>query len=153
MKKHLFLLVAPVMLLACQPQSADPFEAMRHEMDVMMARIHEQMMITERSADVMGQNAAMSNADLQSKGDHYELSMDIPGASEKSIDIRSGNRVATVTAEREEVREGNTSDHYRQERRLSSYVSSVALPEDAETDRMKTEYKNGVLTITIPKKS
>ena len=115
----------------------------------MMARIHEQMMKAERSDNAMGQKAAMSNVDFQSKGDHCELSMDIPGASEKNIDIRSKNRDVTVTAEREEVRDENASDHYRQERRLSSYVSSVALPED----RMKTEYQNGVLTITIPKKS
>jgi len=153
MKKYLFLLAAPVMLLAEQPQSADPFEAMAHEMDAVMARLQEQMRAAERSGNAVNLSAEMSNVDLKTKADHYELSMAIPDASEKSIDIRSRNHIVTVSAKREEVRDENTSDHYRQERRISSFVRSVALPEDAETDRMKTKYDNGILTITIPKKS
>jgi len=153
-KKYLFLLAAPVMLLANQPKANDPFEAMQQmqrEMDAAMAHFQEQVMNGQGGFTRL--NSDMSKVDLETKGDQYVLSMDIPGASEKSIEIRTEKHVVTVTAKREEVRDENASNHSWQERRVSSYISSVAVPKDAETDHMKTDYKNGVLTITMPKKS
>ena len=43
-------------------------------------------------------------------------------------------------------------NYLRQERYVGSYMRMLSLPKDADADHLKSEYKNGVLTITIPKK-
>jgi len=152
MKRYLLLLAAPMLLLAGQPQENDPamdaMAQMQREMNAAMQRFQAQMMRTGGFGSV----TPMPRADLKSEGDHYELSMEIPGASEKSIKIDTRDQVITVSAEREEVQDVNESDYVRHERRISSYARSFSLPEDADTEQMTTDYKDGVLVITIPKK-
>ncbi len=161
MKKKLLTMLAattlPVMVFAQQPPAVndDPFAAMlqlQREMDAAMARFHEQMMKEAGFNDFMQLHASMPAVDLKDAGDHYEMKMNIPGASKKSIDIHAENRIVTVSAKQEEVQDVNESNYYRHERRVSSYMRSVLVPEDADTARMKTEYKNGVLTIIMPKR-
>ena len=144
-------------MLAAQPSTVneDPFTAMlqlQREMDAAMARFHEQMMKEAGFNDFMLLHASMPAVDLKDGGDHYEMKMNIPGASAKSIDIHTENHIVTVSAKQEEVQDVNESNYYHHERRVSSYMRSVLVPEDADTGRMKTEYKNGVLTIIMPKK-
>ncbi len=145
----------PIMLFAQQPAADDPFAAMlqlQREMDAAMARFHEQMMKEQGFNDFMQLHTTMPKVDLRSVGDHYELTMNIPGASEKGIDIHTENHIVTVSARQEEVKDVNESNYYRHERRVSDYIRSIQVPDDADTDHMKTEYKNGVLTITMPKR-
>jgi len=156
MKKYLILLAAPIMLLAANaPQATDPFEEMlllQKKMDAEMARMHEQMMKAQASGNVISLDTGIPQVDLKTEGDHYELTMKVPGASGKSIDIHGANHIVTVTAEREEVRDVNESNVLH-ERSISSYARSVSVPQDADTEHMKSAYKDGVLTITMPKKA
>jgi len=157
MKKYLILLAAPIMLLAAdQPQTTDPFQEMlqlQQKMDAEMARMQEQMMKAQASGNVISLDTSLPQVDLKTEGDHYELTMKVPGTSGKSIDIHGANHIVTVTAEREEVRDVNESNVLRHERSISSYARSVSVPQDADTEHMKSAYKDGVLTITMPKKA
>ncbi len=155
-KALLAAVTLPVMLSAQTPAySDDPFEAMlqlQREMDAAMARFHERMMHEAGFGEFMRLHATMPKIDLVDRGERYELSMEIPGADAKSIDIHTQDNILTVTAKREEVVDENASSYYRHERRVSNYARSVLLPEDADAANLKSEYKNGVLTITIPKR-
>lgn len=154
MKSIAAALVAAPLLLAQNVQH-DPFEAMlqlQREMDAAMARFHEQMMKEDGFNDFMQLHAAIPAVDLKQIGDHYELKMNIPGASEKGIDIQSDDHLITVSAKQEASKDVNESNYYRHERRVSSYMRSVRVPDDADMEHIETDYKNGVLTITIPKK-
>ncbi len=156
MKKYLFLLAAPVILLAAQPQTDDLFEEMmlmQQQMAVSMEHFREQVEKERERGHTLGLNAEISKVDLKREGDHYKLTMPLPGAFEKGINIRSANHILTVSAEREEVRDVNESNGYRYERSVSSYARSISVPKDADTEHMKSSYENGVLTITMPKKA
>jgi len=118
-----------------------------------MQQFHTQRVNIDHSTDVTTNAMPMSKVAIKEAGDHYELRMDIPGVTEKSIDIHSRGQVVTVTARSEAVRDENTSDHYWQERSSSSYTSSISVPKDALPEQMKSHYSNGVLTITMPRKS
>ncbi len=151
--------VLPLMLaaqsLSSAPQNDDPFAAMlqlQREMDAAMARFHERMMRNADFGDFMSLHAMMPRVDLVDKGDRYVLSMEIPGADKQSIDIHTENGILTVTAKREEVREDKNDTYVRHERSVSSYARSVMLPADADAEHLKSDYKNGVLTVTVPKK-
>lgn len=153
MKSRLFLLAVPIMLLAGQTQPNDPAmytaQQLQREMNAAMQQFQERM----TSMQGFGNGMNVPKAELKTEGDHYSVSMEIPGASEKSIDIETKDHLLSVSAQREEVKDVNTSDYCSHERRISSFSRSFNLPDDADTVHLKSDYKNGVLTIIMPKKS
>jgi len=60
-------------------------------------------------------------------------------------------RELVISGERKEEQTSQEKGFYRQELSYGSFSRSILLPEDAMTDRISSVYKNGVLTITIPR--
>ena len=155
-KKFVPVLLLPIIAAAQGVQPADPFEAMlqmQREMDAVMARFHEQMMRDSAFGDFMSTRSTLPKTDLKEKGGKYILSMEIPGADRKSIDVHAKDRMVSVEASREELHDENSTTYYRHERSVSRYSRTVMVPEDADTGNMEVDYKNGILTVTMPKKT
>ncbi len=77
---------------------------------------------------------------------------EIPGMDEKHIDVNIDNNYLTIKGEKtEEWREGNDKRSLVTERRFGSFQRTIRLPEGINTDKVKADFKNGVLTIDIPK--
>jgi HSP20 family protein len=79
------------------------------------------------------------------------LKADLPDVDQKNIDIRFENGTLTLRGERKFAGNDNVSAH-RIERSYGVFSRSFSLPESFDPDRIKAEYRNGVLTVTIPKK-
>lgn len=80
------------------------------------------------------------------------LQADLPGLTEKDVNISlTGNRL-TVTGERraEQKREGES--YYTLERSFGAFTRSFTLPEEVNIDKVQAELKDGVLTLTLPKR-
>jgi len=93
------------------------------------------------------------DTDLKDKGDTYELKMDIPGMDDKNIKIDVEDNYLSVTAKNEESKEKKEEGKIiHQERHVGMIQRGMTLPKDADAHNYKSDYKNGVLTITIPKK-
>ncbi len=93
------------------------------------------------------------DTDLVDKGDKYELKMDLAGMDEKSIKIDVKDNYLSVQAKSETKKEQKEGDKIiHQERHVGMVQRGMTLPKDADAVKYKSEYKNGVLTITIPKK-
>ncbi len=93
------------------------------------------------------------DTDLKDKGDEYELKMDLPGMEDKSIKIDVQDNYLSVTAKNEEHKEQKEDGKIiHQERHVGVIQRGMTLPKDADVEKYKSDYKNGVLTITIPKK-
>jgi len=92
--------------------------------------------------------------DVVDRGDRYEIKANLPGVDKKSIKVEVKNSILSIKAETKKEREEKKGDRLiRQERFIGSFYRAMSLPDDADSDKLKTEYKDGVLTITIPKKS
>ncbi len=155
LKKAVPVFLLPIIAMAQGVQPADPFEAMlqmQREMDAAMARFHEQMMRDSAFGDFMSTRSMLPKTDLKEEKGKYILSMEIPGVERKSIDVHAKDQMVSVEARREEVHDENSTTYYRHERRVSSYSRTVMVPDDADTGNMEVDYKNGVLTVTMPKK-
>ena len=85
--------------------------------------------------------------------DSFVLKADLPGVDEKDLDIGVHNGVLTVSGSRaaEERKDGESFALY--ERRYGSFSRSFALPEMADGERIEAALANGVLTVTIAKKT
>ena len=81
------------------------------------------------------------------------LKADVPEVDPNSIDVRVENQTLTIGGERpfQESRNGNKGFH-RIERNYGKFVRSFAVPNTFDTEKIAAAYRNGVLTVTLPKK-
>jgi len=100
-----------------------------------------------------GFDLSQPKTDLKERADSYELKMDIPGMDEKNIKIDVRGNYLSITAksvEKKEQKEAGKIIH--QERHVGIVQRGMTLPRDADLSNYKSSYKDGVLTIDIPKK-
>lgn len=83
----------------------------------------------------------------------YEISIELPGLSEEDIHIDLQGNVLTIQGQKEEVNEDKDKHYYRVERSSGAFQRTLSLPDDADTEGMTATMKNGLLTLTIPRKA
>jgi HSP20 family protein len=82
----------------------------------------------------------------------YELTADLPGLDEKNIEVKLTQGDLTLKGEKQEEKEEKKKDYYLHERHIGSFERHFALPEGVDTDKIEASFKNGVLTVRLPKK-
>lgn len=95
--------------------------------------------------------ALVPKADFSQSDTGYELAVEMPGVSEKDLDVSVRNGVLTVKGEKKNETEEKTKDFIRSERSYGSYCRSMTLPEDADEAKIAARYVDGVLRVAIPK--
>jgi HSP20 family protein len=70
---------------------------------------------------------------------------------EKDIDVKFADGVLTIKGEKKEEREEKKKDYYLSERRFGSFQRSFRVPEGVDADKIDASFKNGVLTVMLPK--
>lgn len=89
--------------------------------------------------------------DISETEQAYELAFELPGLEEKNIQVNMQDHVLTVSGERREDREKQGKRWHRTEHRYGQFSRSIALPRDASNSGVEAVYKQGVLTVTVPK--
>jgi HSP20 family protein len=89
--------------------------------------------------------------DIVERDEEIEVSAELPGLDREDIEVSLSDEVLTVRGEKRVEREEEKGSVYRMERSYGSFRRQVALPCEIEADRVKATFKNGVLTITLPK--
>jgi HSP20 family protein len=83
------------------------------------------------------------------------LKADVPEIDPKNIGIQLENGTLTLKGERQFEQQRNGGQHkgfHRIERSYGTFVRAFSLPETVDPEKVKADYKNGVLTVTLPKK-
>jgi len=81
----------------------------------------------------------------------YIITAEVPGAKRDDIQIDLQDGMLTIRGEKKSEREGKTEHHRWAERAYGSFSRSFTLPSNALTDRVEAAFRDGVLTLTIPK--
>lgn len=90
--------------------------------------------------------------DVADLGEEYEVRADLPGFSKEEIGVELRDDTLRISADREETSEEESPDQYvRKERSKQSVSRSVKIPEPVEEAEVKARFRNGVLTVTLPK--
>ena len=90
--------------------------------------------------------------DIYEKDGVYHIEMDIPGFDKKDIKVECDKGYLTITAQKEEKEEEHKDKNYiRRERRYGTYKREFYLGE-LDSEKINAEFKDGVLTVTVPKK-
>jgi HSP20 family protein len=91
--------------------------------------------------------------DIYEDEEGVALRFELAGVDPKDVDVRFENGVLTVKGERKLEREDTRDNYHRIERSYGTFTRSFSLPGTVDADKVKAETKNGVLTITLPKKA
>jgi HSP20 family protein len=90
--------------------------------------------------------------DIYETENELVLKADVPDVDPKDIDVRVENQTLTISGERKFEQEDASKGFHRIERSYGSFVRSFAVPSTFDTENIGAGFKNGVLTVTLPKK-
>ncbi|HEV2200719.1 MAG TPA: Hsp20/alpha crystallin family protein [Bryobacteraceae bacterium] len=90
--------------------------------------------------------------DIQETENELILKADVPEVEMKDIDVRLENGTLTIRGERKFEAKKNEGGWHRVERGYGSFERAFTVPDTVSPEGVKAEYKNGVLTVTLPKK-
>jgi HSP20 family protein len=90
--------------------------------------------------------------DIYETENELVLKADVPEIDPKNVAIQMENGTLTLKGERRFDQQGNGRGFHRIERGYGSFVRAFSLPDTVEPDKVKADYKNGVLTVVLPKK-
>jgi HSP20 family protein len=89
--------------------------------------------------------------DIYDKGGEVVIHAELPGMKKEDIDIRVENNVLTLRGKRERKEEVKEEGYFRSERAYGSFSRSFSLPTSVDVKKIVAEYKDGVLSLTLPK--
>ncbi len=89
--------------------------------------------------------------DLVEEEKEYVLKAELPGLSEKDIDVSMDESCITIKGEKKEEKEESKKGYYYAERSFGSFQRVIPLPGDIDRDKVKATFKNGLLTVHLPK--
>jgi len=98
--------------------------------------------------DIQTRSPSMDIADL---GDKYEMHFEIPGIPKEDIDIEVTNNSIEIHADHEENKEDKNKNWLRKERTSMSFFRYLDIPEQIKSDNVDAEFKDGILTLILPK--
>lgn len=111
----------------------------------------------ESTVHGQGENSAITSwapaVDIYETENELVLKADLPGVSEKDIDVRVENNMLTVRGERQFETKVKEDNYLRIERTYGSFSRSFGLPNTVNTEAISAEYRNGVLTVQLPKRA
>lgn len=93
------------------------------------------------------------SVDIYETENELVIKADLPEVSEKDIDVRIENNMLTIRGERKFEQKVKEENYLRVERSYGSFGRSFSLPATVNAEAIKAEYKNGVLTVAVPKRA
>ena len=90
--------------------------------------------------------------DIYETPNELVVKADLPEVNEKDIDVRVENNLLTIRGERKFEKSVNEDNFLRVERTYGAFSRSFSLPNTVNAEAIGAQYKNGVLTVTLPKR-
>ena len=101
----------------------------------------------------MGEEETPSfQVDMADEGDHYVLRAELPGVKPDDVRISVDNDVLTIVAEKKDEFEGREKGIYRHERSFGKLTRSFQLNNLVNDVKIEAEYRDGVLSLSLPKR-
>lgn len=140
------------------PAPAGTWQDFRQEMDRLFDRFStgfdsialQPFTTMQKLFDPMTKFAHLS-VDVAENGKNYTITAELPGVPEKDIEVSVNDDMLVITGEKRLEREDKTDNHYISERSYGSFRRMFSLPRGTEADKIEAQFKNGVLTVTVPK--
>src|SRR5260370_37542403 len=108
--------------------------------------------VFERAGEESSLNAWAPSVDIYETEHELVVKADLPEVDSKDLDIRVENNILTIRGERKFDKKVNEENYLRVERSYGSFARSFTLANTVNSEAIKADYQNGVLTLSIPKR-
>ncbi|MFA5072576.1 MAG: Hsp20/alpha crystallin family protein [Nitrospirota bacterium] len=126
----------------------NPFSQLQREMNRMFDSFAHTMSM---SAAPEFSGSFMPRVDVSENDKAILITAELPGMSEKDIDISISEDVLVIRGEKKEDKEEKSKNYYYSERSFGSFNRSIPLPREINADKISADFKKGILTVTLPK--
>lgn len=125
-----------------------PFQDLKKEMDRLWQEFFGKSYLPERWEVVEWAPAV----DVSETDEEVIVKADLPGVKPEEIEINLVDNVLTIKGEKKRETEEKKENYYRVERYYGSFMRAIQLPSEVDGEKVKAQYKDGVLKVTLPKK-
>ncbi len=137
-------------------EDTDPFTSLQREMNRLFDDFFGDWRLSPREAGSDYSLAPYSSrfspcVDIGESDKEYRIECELPGMDEKDVDISLNQNVLTVQGEKKHETEEEKGNVYRTERSYGQFHRDFPLPDDVDEENIEAKFKNGILTITLPK--
>lgn len=137
-------------------RDGDPFTALRRQMD----DIFDQLMGGSALAPMAAGNGGMAFApriDVSETDKELKICADLPGLEDKDVEVKLAGNQLTIRGEKKaehEEKDGGEDkgrQFHRIERSYGMFQRTIVVPFDVDAEKVEASFRNGVLTVTLPK--
>ena len=123
-----------------------PMSSLRQEMDRLFDRFFEPM-----TEDTFALGEWAPSLDLTETKDALVAKLEVPGMDPKDIQVSLQEQLLTIKGEKKHEKEEKDERRHRIERAYGAFTRAIRLPVAVDGEKVSAGFKNGVLTITLPK--
>lgn len=128
----------------------DPFTAVRREMDRLFDEMSRNFGLPRGIWGGEGGGASL-RLDVKETDQAIEVHAELPGVDEKDVQLELADNVLTIKGEKRQDKQEQDKGYYLVERAYGAFLRRVPLPVEVDEDKVEARFKNGVLTVTLPK--
>ncbi len=89
--------------------------------------------------------------DIAEHDDEYLVKVELPGVNKDEVKLTLENNILTIRGEKKQEKETKKENYHRVERSYGSFQRSFTLPAAVKSDKIDASYKDGILTVSLPK--
>ncbi|MBI5359272.1 MAG: Hsp20/alpha crystallin family protein [Planctomycetes bacterium] len=89
--------------------------------------------------------------DMLEDKENIMVTAEIPGVEQKDVSVTIENDILAIQGEKKSLEEVKEKNYCKVERRYGSFTRNIVLPAPVQTEKVTAVFKNGVLTVTLPK--
>lgn len=132
-----------------------PFDRLHYEMNQLVDNFFLGFPVSLFPGDVKNswEGLMRPRVDIAENSKRYTITVEVPGVEEKDIELTLADGTLTVRGEKRYEKEDDDKQYHRVERSYGSFQRVISLPDNANGQEVKAQFKNGVLTITVGKTS
>ncbi len=104
-----------------------------------------------QSRDSLAMTDWSPSVDILETAEDFQVKCELPEVKKEDVKVHVSDGLLRVEGERKFDKEDKTKKYHRVERFYGSFMRSFALPEGVEQDKVKAEFKDGLLTVRLPK--
>jgi HSP20 family protein len=95
--------------------------------------------------------SAVPAVDVRETDSEYLMEVELPGLTEKDVEVKLDNTLLTISSSKEEKKEEKKNGYVLRERKSAHFSRSFVLPEGVDSEKIAAEFKNGILQLSFPK--
>jgi len=129
----------------------DPFRELESVSDHLNRIFGRSLTKSDMGKEMLTLNDWTPSVDISENASAYLIKGEIPGVKKEDVKVNIQNGMLTIQGERKMEKEEEGKKYHRIERCYGSFLRSFQIPDDADENAIKAEFKDGMINVTLPK--